>query len=159
MNSTENFSLPPTHNWLFSVMVMTSDRESEGCEFKYRNFCTWKERSRLISLNSKWKKHNVMHLLHLFRKTSKWVLTFYGSTTIVFCFGDDWSFSWLSGKTERLYYGAPFPSFTNIRSCQISETEKNLIRILEMIALSPVQSSAQTFIHNSILFIDASSNA
>ena len=31
-------------------MVMTSDSESVGCEFKYSNFCFWREKSSLISL-------------------------------------------------------------------------------------------------------------
>ena len=48
--ATESFSVSPTHGWLFGVVVMTPDRESAGCEFKYRNSCLGKEKPRLISL-------------------------------------------------------------------------------------------------------------
>ena len=54
------FSVSPTNSWLCNVVVMTLDWESEGCEFKYRNFCFWKERLCLISLilNTKLEKHD-----------------------------------------------------------------------------------------------------
>ena len=44
-----------SHSWLFGIMVITSDWESMGYVFKYRNFCFWKEGPSLISLilNSK----------------------------------------------------------------------------------------------------------
>ena len=36
---TESFSMSPTHSGLCGVVVMTSDWESVGCKFEYRNFC------------------------------------------------------------------------------------------------------------------------
>ena len=55
--------MTPTHSWLFGVMFMTPDSESVGFEFKYWNFCSWKDRPSLSSLilNSKLeKKTNVL---------------------------------------------------------------------------------------------------
>ena len=47
---TESISVPSTHSGLCGVVVMTSDWESVGCEFKYRSFCFWEEKPSLISL-------------------------------------------------------------------------------------------------------------
>ena len=57
---TESFSVSSTHSWLCGVVVKTPDLESVGCEFKYRIFCFWKEKSSLISLilNTKSEKHD-----------------------------------------------------------------------------------------------------
>ena len=46
---TQN-ATPPTHSWLYAVMVITPNLELVGCEFEYRKFCFWKERTSLISL-------------------------------------------------------------------------------------------------------------
>ena len=50
---TERFFVSPTHNWLFGVMVLTTDLESVGSDIGI--FVFWKERPSLISLilNSK----------------------------------------------------------------------------------------------------------
>ena len=61
---TENFSMSPTHSWLFGVVVMTPDWESVGCEFKYSDILFFgKKKSSLISLilNTKSEKHDCLH--------------------------------------------------------------------------------------------------
>ena len=49
--------------------------------------------------------------------------------------------------------------FENFFNTMGTQTESFISALLAMIALSVVQSSAQTFIYNAILFIDTSDNA
>lgn len=59
--------------------------------------------------------NNVMHLLHLHVKRSKWVLTIYGSTTIVFCLVMTRCLAHCLVQLARVYHGAYPPSFTYIQ--------------------------------------------
>ena len=52
----------------------------------------------------------------------------------------------------RAYNGTNFPAQLG------SEMDDNKVSLLAMFTLSAVQSSAQTFFHNAILFIDTSNN-
>ena len=73
LKATESFSVSLTHSLLCGVVVMTSDWELVGSEFKYRKFFFFrKEKSSLISLilNTKSEKHNYVNFsVHTIAKT------------------------------------------------------------------------------------------
>ena len=47
--------MSPTHGWLCGVVVMTSDWESVGSDFKYRNFNFWERKAYSNQSNLKYK--------------------------------------------------------------------------------------------------------